>query len=112
REESVRNEVVGTLAFLIAKTGSVMSVSEASSGHAIAPTKKRRRGLSDSLGSDVHARKAIMNGYASPSTPPPTDNATLGLAKINPEVVKGAAKMLKTSTVPTKQAVISLLKDM
>ncbi|KAK0288259.1 hypothetical protein LTR35_003733 [Friedmanniomyces endolithicus] len=112
REESVRNEVIATLAFLIAKTGDILGVHEASSSHSTAPTKKRRRGFSDSLGSDFHAQKALMNGYASPSTPPPTDNATLGLAKINPEVVKGAAKLLKTSTVPTKQAVIALLKDM
>ncbi|KAK0257330.1 hypothetical protein B0A54_07272 [Friedmanniomyces endolithicus] len=112
REESVRNEVIATLAFLIAKTGDILGVHETSSSHGTAPTKKRRRGFSDSLGSDFHAQKALMNGYASPSTPPPTDNATLGLAKINPEVVKGAAKLLKTSTVPTKQAVIALLKDM
>lgn len=112
REESVRNEVIATLAFLVSKTGHITSSSEPSSGHVIVPTKKRRRGFSDSLGSDLHAQKAIMNGYASPSTPPPADNATMGLARINPEVVRGAAKLLRTSTLPTKQAVISLLKDM
>ncbi|KAK4888684.1 hypothetical protein LTR27_012470 [Elasticomyces elasticus] len=112
REESVRNEVIATLAYLVAKTGHVSGVQEsAPTSHNLAPTRKRRRGFSDSLGSDSHAQGA-MNGYASPSTPPPTDNATMGLARINPEVIKGAAKLLKTSTVPTKQAVIALLKDM
>ncbi|KAK5122136.1 hypothetical protein LTR85_004382 [Meristemomyces frigidus] len=113
REESVRTEVIATLAFLITKTGAGSAAhNEATTEHVIAPSRKRRRGLSDSLGSDLHAQQAAMNGYASPSTPPPTDNATQGLAKINPEIVKAASKLLKTSTVPTKQAVISLLKDM
>lgn len=113
REESVRTEVITTLAFLITKTGVASGVHKVeSSEHAPAPSRKRRRGFSESLGSDLHAQQAIMNGYASPSTPPPTDTATQGLAKTNPEIVKGAAKLLKTSTVPTKQAVMSLLKDM
>ena len=112
REESVRNEVIATLAFLISRTGSNASPhKEVTAEHVIPPSRKRRRGFSDSLSSDMHAQ-GVLNGYASPSTPPPADSATQGLAKINPEVVKAAAKLLKTSTVPTKQAVISLLKDM
>ena len=113
REESVRTEVIATLAYLITKTGSTIArdvITE--QPHVIPQSRKRRRGFSDSLGSDLHAQQAIMNGYASPSTPPPVDNATKSLAKMNPEIVKGAAKLLKTSTVPTKQVVLSLLKDM
>ncbi|KXL49132.1 hypothetical protein M433DRAFT_2638 [Acidomyces richmondensis BFW] len=113
REESVRTEVLDTLAFLITKTGSKNLIHENPSEHTLQPSRKRRRGFSDSLGSDLrNAQQACMNGYTSPSTPPPVDNATKGLAKFNPEVVKGAAKLLKTSTMPTKQSVISLLKDM
>jgi len=109
REESVRNEVIATLAFLVVKTGATSGVhKELTLEHAQPQSRKRRRGFSDVAGSDLHA----TNGYASPSTPPPTDNATQGLAKINPEVVKASSKLLKTSTVPTKQAIISLLKDM
>ncbi|KAK4633592.1 Cullin-associated NEDD8-dissociated protein 1, C-terminal part [Fulvia fulva] len=111
REESVRNEVISTLAFLITKSGS--SVASKRDEHVLQPqSRKRRRGFSDSLGSDLHAQQAVMNGYASPSTPPPVDNATKGLARINPDVVKAVSKLLKSSTVPTKQGVISLLKDM
>jgi len=113
REESVRTEVIATLSYLITKTGSTSGIHKgAKSDFILPPSRKRRRGLSDSLGSDLHAQQATMNGYASPSTPPPTDNATQGLAKINPDIVKGAAKLLKSSTVPTKQVVISMLKDM
>ena len=113
KEESVRTEVISTLAFLITKTGSTTAKdSTAEHQQALPQSRKRRRGFSDSVGSDLQAQQATMNGYASPATPPPVDNATQGLAKVNPEIVKGAAKLLKTSTVPTKQVVLALLKDM
>ena len=113
KEESVRSEVISTLAFLITKTGSTTTKGTVTEEqHIVPPSRKRRRGFSDSLGSDLHLQQAIMNGYASPSTPPPFDNATQGLAKINPDIVKGASKLLKSSTPQTKQVVLSLLKDM
>ncbi|KAK5136943.1 hypothetical protein LTR08_001450 [Meristemomyces frigidus] len=113
REESVRTEVISTLAYLITKTGaSVGAHTELAGEHAPPPSRKRRRGLSDSLRTGSQPQQNVTNGYTSPSTPPPSDHATQGLARINPDIVKAAAKLLKTSTVPTKQAVISLLKDM
>lgn len=113
KEESVRSEIIQDLSYLITKTGSIDArESTAHTQHVIPPSRKRRRGFSDSLGSDFHAQQALMNGYASPTTPPPTDTGTKGLAKINPDIVKGAAKLLKTSTPQTKQIVLSLLKDM
>ena len=85
KEEGVRSEVISTLAFLITKVGSTNTTGTVpEQQHEIPPSRKRRRGFSDSLGSDLQAQQAIMNGYASPSTPPPVDNATQGLAKINP----------------------------
>ncbi|KAI6837578.1 TIP120-domain-containing protein [Hortaea werneckii] len=113
REESVRNEVITTLAFMIVKSGSSIMRKDLGSAleHTLPPSRKRRRGFSDATSSDLPSL-STSNGYASPSTPPPADNATQGLAKINPEVVKASAKLLKTSTVSTKQVVISLLKDM
>ncbi|KAH9844592.1 cullin-associated NEDD8-dissociated protein 1, C-terminal part-like, partial [Teratosphaeria destructans] len=114
REESVRNEVVNTLAFLITKTGNSSAIHKsAASQHALPPSRKRRRGFSESLGSDLqHAQQATLNGYASPGTPPPTDRASQNLAEVNPDIVNGSAKLLKSSTVSTKQAVISLIKDL
>ena len=114
KEESVRSEVISTLAYLITKTGATTAKDRAGEQpeHIIPQSRKRRRGFSDSLGSDLHAKQVVMNGYASPATPPPIDNASQGLAKINPDIVKGAAKLLKTSTPQTKQVVLSLLKDM
>jgi cullin-associated NEDD8-dissociated protein 1 len=114
KEEGVRTEVISTLAYLIIKTGSVdaRGTTTTEPQLAIPLSRKRRRGFSDSLGSDLHAQQALMNGYASPTTPPPVDTGTKGLAKINPDIVKGAAKLLKTSTPQTKQVVLALLKDM
>ncbi|WPH02231.1 Hypothetical protein R9X50_00508700 [Acrodontium crateriforme] len=113
QEESVRNEVIATLAFLIVKTGlSSTRLSEPVVEHVIPPSRKRRRGFSDSLGSDLQARQMTTNGYASPSTPPPADKATQGLFKISPEIVQGSAKLLKSSTISTKHGVMSMLKDL
>ncbi|KAF2486209.1 armadillo-type protein [Neohortaea acidophila] len=112
KEESVRTEVIATLAFLVTKVGSTTTNTGTEEHHEpLPPSRKRRRGLSESLDIDAGGQQA-MNGYASPATPPPVDSATQGLAKINPEVVKGAAKLLKSSTVATKQVVLFLLKDM
>jgi cullin-associated NEDD8-dissociated protein 1 len=111
REESVRGEVISALAFLVSRTGSSLALQR--SQHASPPqSRKRRRGFSDSLGSDLQAQQTVMNGYASPTTPPPVDSSGQGLARINPDIVKGAAKLLKSSTPATKQVVIALLKDM
>nr|POE62402.1 cullin-associated nedd8-dissociated protein 1, c-terminal part [Quercus suber] len=113
REESVRTEVIATLAFLVSKTGGAYERRQSTLQKPVLPaSRKRRRGLSDSLGSDLRVKQASMNGYSTPGTPPPVDTATQGLAKINPQIVEGAAKLLKTSTVPTRQAVITMLKDM
>lgn len=111
REENVRSEIISTLAFLINRAGSSLALQR--SEFALQPqTRKRRRGFSDSLGSDLQAQQAVMNGYASPTTPPPIDSSGKGLAKISPDIVKGAAKLLKTSTPATKQSIIALLRDL
>lgn len=112
REESVRSEVIATLAFLIKKTGLSSSAKSGAEHPTNTQSRKRRRGFSDSVGSDLRTQQSLMNGYASPSTPPPVDSATKALAKINPDIVKGATKLLNSSTAPTKQGIISLLKDM
>lgn len=113
REESVRNEVISTLAFIISKNGTTsVSKGPAVESNGVPQSRKRRRGGSDAVLSDLHAQRVMMNGYASPSTPPPTDKAGEFLVKINPQIVKEAAKLLKTSTPSTKLVAMSLLKVM
>lgn len=120
REESVRLEVLTTLAFLIKKTGesvsAVPSLRRASSTTIGSPpfSRKRRRGSSDVVNNATNIRRelAMSNGYASPTTPPPQSGPQISLATINPDVVKGASKLLRSSTVPTKHAAIRLLTDL
>nr|OQO15556.1 hypothetical protein B0A51_17129 [Rachicladosporium sp. CCFEE 5018] len=111
REESVRSEVISTLAYLVAKTGSstVKQAPASAETNGVGASRKRRRGGSDVLSADVHG---ATNGYASPATPPPADKAGQGLAGINPQIVKESAKLLQSSTPLTKLNTISLLKDM
>jgi cullin-associated NEDD8-dissociated protein 1 len=113
REESVRNEVISTLSFIISKNGpaNLPKVSTVET-NGQPQSRKRRRGGSDAVLSDLHAQRVLMKGYASPSSPPPMDKASELLAKINPLIVKEAAKLLKTSTPSTKLVAMSLLKVM
>lgn len=116
REESVRLEVLATLAFLIKRTGestTVPTLRRGSSGSITIPTsRKRRRGSSGASISEAQARLINADGYASPATPPPQSGPQISLAKMNPEIVRGAAKLLKSSTLPSKQAAMSLLTDL
>lgn len=114
REESVRNEVIATLGFLISKNGPTnLPKSPAADLNGGQPqSRKRRRGGSDAVLSDLHAQRVLMNGYASPASAPITDKASERLAEINPSVVKEAAKLLKTSTPQTKLVTMALLKAM
>lgn len=112
REESVRLEVLATLAFLVRKTGEVSSVPSLrrlSSATGPPVSRKRRR---DSSFSEVRPQLCLSNGYVSPSTPPPQGGPQVSLAAINPQIVQNSAKLLKSSTVSTKHAVICLLTDL
>lgn len=116
REESVRLEVMATLAFLVRRTGEQTSTPTLRRGSSAAmsppASRKRRRGSSDAGISDVQAQLSTTNGYASPTTPPPQTGPAVSLAKLNPDIVRGAAKLLKSSTLPSKQAAMSLLTDL
>lgn len=120
REESVRLEVLAALSLLVRSTGGNVSAPETASHDGTAlglmgppPSRKRRRGGSDAgaFDSQVHvplssgAASQHLNGHASPTGP------QTRLAKLSPDIVQGVAQLLKASTLPTKQASISLLKD-
>ncbi|GAB7351136.1 hypothetical protein MBLNU459_g1593t1 [Dothideomycetes sp. NU459] len=116
REESVRLEILATLAFLIKKTGESVALSStlrrASSSVGAPVSRKRRRGSSDVGFSDGRPQLAMSNGYASPTTPPPQNGPQVSLAKMSHDIVRGSAKLLKSSTISTKHATICLLTDM
>lgn len=116
REESVRLEVLNTLTFLIKTTEDSAPKTThrrgSSTSNSAPISRKRRRGSSNATGSDTQSQLLPSNGYASPSTPPPQTGPQQSLAKANPEIVRATAKVLKSSTIPTKQAAISLLTQM
>jgi cullin-associated NEDD8-dissociated protein 1 len=120
REENVRLEVLSTLSNLIRKSGDgpspVRFADERPQGGTMLPppSRKRRRGGSDASMFDLHGNSSLSMGFESPArvgTPPVGPRASL--AKLNPDIVRSVAQLLKQPSSPpsTKQACIVLLKD-
>ncbi|KAF2225942.1 armadillo-type protein [Elsinoe ampelina] len=113
REESVRLEVLSTLASLVSKAREPYRLAQEESDVNViklAPHgRKRRRGSSSAGFAQVQVHLASANGYTSPSTPPPQNAPQQSLVSIGPEITRAAAKLLKSSTIQTKQACVSLL---
>ncbi|KAF5879746.1 putative cullin binding protein [Botrytis fragariae] len=86
REENVRLEVIATMACLIGKTG---------------------EGVLVNFSPDESA------GLTSPTIEPlPVSGPRTDLARLTPVIVKSIVRLLKTSSIPTKQALINLLDGM
>lgn len=119
REENVRLEILATLGSLVRKTGENLEPSTTNfienSAHAafsIPQSRKRRRGGSDASMFDTQAAVSLSAGVTSPVTPPsPISGPRADLAKLSPVLLDGIAKLLKGSSSHTRQAVVSLLKD-
>ena len=118
REESVRLEVLSTLAALVRKTGEgglVLTASHDDEGYAsgsqISNSRKRRRGGSDASMFDTKV-PMFPRGMMSPTeSPSPTSGPRADLARLSSSIVRGVVKLLKQSSIPTKQATVTLLKD-
>lgn len=119
REENVRLEVLTTLGTLVRKTGESLDLSTSSfiddgnhMAFSIPQSRKRRRGGSDASMFDTQAAVSLSTGVTSPVTPPsPISGPRADLAKLSPVLLDGIAKLLKGSSNSTKQAAVSLLKD-
>lgn len=119
REESVRLEVLNALTFLVRSTEphdeleglSTLEISDRLLTQP-GPSRKRRRGNSDASMSDsVKARR--LTGSTSPESElPPRLGPPAQLAKIMPEIVQGSLRLIKSSTMASKQSAITLLKDL
>lgn len=115
REESVRLEVLSTLASLVSKAREPyqMQAEQSDTATKLVPvSRKRRRGSSSAGFSQLQVQLSSANGYTSPSTPPPQSAPQQSLSTIGPEITRAAAKLLKSSTIQTKQACISLLSTL
>jgi cullin-associated NEDD8-dissociated protein 1 len=113
REETVRLEVLGALALLIRITGGNAFNSSSSDLDitilgAMGPPPTRKRKASDA---SMFGTNNLSHSVAAPSTPP-AGSARSSLEAISPEIVRGASSLLKGQPLPTKQASISLMKDL
>ncbi|KAI0849096.1 TIP120-domain-containing protein [Daldinia vernicosa] len=116
REESVRLEIIGTVALLIRKTGEgvIQSIStDEELLHSLGGNRKRRR---QSSGGITYTNKAPYLGATGLTSPtresvPPT-GPRADLKKLTPQIVKSATKLLKGKQIATKQAIVNLLDDL
>ncbi|GAP93478.1 putative TATA-binding protein interacting [Rosellinia necatrix] len=116
REESVRLEVISAMCLLIRKTGEGVIHSVAMDDEvlqSLPDSRKRRRQSSVGFG---QGNKAPYMGALGPASPTPESVPPTGpradLAKLTPQLVKSATKLLKGRQIATKQAVITLLDDL
>ena len=120
REENVRLEILATLASLVRKTGEGATLPMSAgtdSGYVAAShttySRKRRRGGSNADLFDTHGAFSSSMGANSPAvSPSPVSGPRADLARLSSPIIRGVAKLLKQSSLPTKQAGITLLRDM
>ncbi|KAL3423752.1 TATA-binding protein interacting [Phlyctema vagabunda] len=118
REENVRLEVITTLASLVRKTGGgvVRNLSIEEGGDYLGPapqSRKRRRESSTATSFDTKALLSLSAGLTSPVLEQvPASGPKADLARLSPAIIKVTTKLLKSSSVPTKQSLIGLLNDM
>ncbi|KAH6680310.1 armadillo-type protein [Halenospora varia] len=115
REENVRLEVIATMASLVRKTGEGVLVKF--SGEEVdyvnqPPQSRKRRRESSTATFDTKTLLSLSAGLTSPTVEPvPASGPRADLARLTSAIVKVTTKLLKTSSIPTKQALISLLDD-
>lgn len=118
REESVRLEVIATMALLIRKTGegvirSISSEERAELLQSLPESRKRRRQDSGGLAFTNKAPYLGPTGLTSPTREeiPPT-GPRADLSQLTPQMVKVSSKLIKGKQIPTKQAIVGLLDDL
>ena len=120
REENVRLEILSTLATLIRKTGEGVSMIGVNVDQNLdftadytSRSRKRRRVDSDSAHSSASGVFSSSMGLSSPAaSPSPVSGPRADLARLSPAILRGIAKLLKQNSAPTKQASITLLRDL
>ncbi|ORY71523.1 armadillo-type protein [Pseudomassariella vexata] len=117
REESVRLEVIGTMALLVRKTGEgvirSLSADEQDLLQSLPESRKRRRQSSGGVTMTSKAPYLGATGLTSPAREEvPSTGPRADLSNMTPSIVKTATKLLKGKQIPTKQAIINLLDDL
>lgn len=118
REENVRLEVISALSLLIRKTGEGLHTVDLTRDEyepemvSQIPVNRKRRRQSSAGGSSA-AKFMAGSGITSPGAEKiPAQGPRADLSKLTPSIVKAATKQLKGKTVPTKQAIVSMLDDL
>lgn len=118
REESVKLEVVSTMTALVRKTGEdVMIITSNGFLESVGGSKnsrKRRRQDSDASMIDFEPSIGTSSAAGTPVIAPssPKSGPQADLARSVPLVVQSLVKMWKQASVPLKQAIIVLLKNL
>ncbi|KAL8717566.1 MAG: hypothetical protein Q9225_005198 [Loekoesia sp. 1 TL-2023] len=120
REENVRLEILSTLTALVRKTSdntttpfSLAGETEFELTSAIeARSRKRRRLGSDATLFDSPVNSISKAGFKSPKiSPPPSSGPKADLARLSNAIIRGISRLLKQSTLATKQSGIVLLRE-
>ncbi|KAL9101716.1 MAG: hypothetical protein Q9163_003059 [Psora crenata] len=119
REESVRLEILVTLALLVRKTGEAVSpiTTHPAQDNVLVTdqgprSRKRRRVDSNTDTPETHSAYFSTMGLNSPAaSPPPSSGPGADLTRLSPSIVKGVSQLLKQPSIPSKQTAISLLRD-
>lgn len=120
REENVRLEILSTLTALIRKTGEGIPLQSLNGDRGVDVTasytsssRKRRRENSNVGALDSLGTLSRSVGLASPAeTPSPVSGPKADLARLTPAIVRGVTRLLKQSSIPTKQGAITVLYHM
>ena len=119
REENVRLEILAALALLINKTGHGLPSpqSEKSEFEAqqsgLSQSRKRRRPSTSDESFDSRGTVQTSMGVNSPiPSPPPASGPKADLARSRFAIVQGVIRLLKQGSTLTKQAGLSLLRDL
>ncbi|KAI9731003.1 MAG: hypothetical protein M1834_005464 [Cirrosporium novae-zelandiae] len=116
KEENVRLEILSATSLLIQKTGQQSLPTTSQPGddsytqNSTQYSRKRRREPSDASMLDAHDGSASSPELA-PSSPPHT-GPRADLDKLKSTIVPAAAKLIKESSLPTKQAAMTMLREL
>lgn len=115
REDNVRLEVISALSVLIRKTGEgivpeFLLDSSLADGHAQPPQSRKRRRQSSVVSASSRFDGTGLGSPAAEKIPPTGPRADL--AKLTPHIVKSSTKLLKSKSIPTRQATMNLLDDL
>lgn len=121
REENVRLEIMSTLTALVRKSSDNTATLFTFAGETEfelasiveARSQKRRRLGSDATLFESTVHPLSILGFKSPdASPPPSSGPRADLARLSSAIIRGVSRLLKQSTLATKQSGIVLLREM